>query len=230
MPEPIRVILADDHAMLRDCIRVFLEQAEGIIVVAEAENGREAVELTSKHMPDVVLIDIGMPELNGLEAARQIRAIDPDIAVIALSVHSDERYVTGMLDAGARGYLLKTCESAELLRAIEAVRRGKVYVTSDVTHVLLDRRRHGGHVPGHSGHPGGHGAGAPPPDVLTPKEREVLQLIAEGLTSKEIGKRLGAALKTIETHRTNVMRKLDLHSIAGLTKYAIREGLTSLSL
>ena len=227
MPEPIRVLLADDHAMLRDGIRAFLEQEEGIVVVAEAENGREAVELTSKHMPDVVLIDIGMPELNGLEAARQIHAIDPEIAVIALSVHSDERYVTGMLDAGARGYLLKTCESAELLRAIEAVRRGKVYVTSDVTHVLLDRRRPGGR-PG--GHPGGPSTGAPPPDVLTPKEREVLQLIAEGLTSKEIGKRLGAALKTIETHRTNVMRKLDLHSIAGLTKYAIREGLTSLSL
>jgi two-component system NarL family response regulator len=228
VPEPIRVILADDHAMLRDCIRVFLEQAEGIVVVAEAENGREAVELTSKHMPDVVLIDIGMPELNGLEAARQIRAIDPEIAVIALSVHSDERYVTGMLDAGARGYLLKTCESAELLRAIEAVRRGKVYVTADVTHVLLDHRRGGARPGGHPG--GGQATGAPPPDVLTPKEREVLQLIAEGLTSKEIGKRLGAALKTIETHRTNVMRKLDLHSIAGLTKYAIREGLTSLSL
>jgi DNA-binding NarL/FixJ family response regulator len=137
-------------------------------------------------------------------------------------MHSDARYVTGMLDAGARGYLLKTCDAAELVRAIEAVRRGKLYVTSDVTHVLLDRR----HADGSRA---GGRTGTPAPDILTPREREVLQLVAEGLTSKEIGTRLGTTLKTVETHRTNVIRKLDLHSVAELTKYAVREGLTGLA-
>jgi DNA-binding NarL/FixJ family response regulator len=167
------VVLADDHAMMRDGIRSILENAESIEVVAEAENGREAVALASKHAPDVVLIDIGMPDLNGVEATRRIHTNDPKIAIIALSMHTTERYVMGMLDAGARGYLLKTCDSTELLRAIDAVQRGKVYVTADVTHVLLGRRQ------------GDDRTGTPPPDVLTPREREVLQLIAEGLTSKE---------------------------------------------
>jgi DNA-binding NarL/FixJ family response regulator len=217
------VILADDHAMLRAGIRSFLEQQEGMEIVAEADDGREAIELASKHAPDILLIDVAMPVLNGLEATRRIHAIDRKIGIIALTMHSDERYVTGMLDAGARGFLLKTCDSAELIRAIDAVRRGSTYVTPDVTHVLVQRR-------------GGRAApdrpesskGTPPSDVLTPKEREVLQLIAEGYTSKEIGVRLEAALKTIETHRTNLMRKLGLHSIAALTRYAIREGITTL--
>jgi DNA-binding NarL/FixJ family response regulator len=219
VPSHTTVVLADDHAMMRGGIRSILEHAEGIVVVAEAENGREAIELASKHAPDVLLIDIGMPDLNGVEATRKIHAIDPKIAVVALSMHSDARYVTGMLDAGARGYLLKTCDAEELLRAIDAVQKGKLYVTSDVTHVLVDRRHADG---SRSTSP----TGTPPPDVLTPREREVLQLIAEGLTSKEIGARLDISLKTVETHRTNVIQKLDLHSIAQLTKYAVREGLT----
>lgn len=210
------VILVDDHAMMRGGIRSILEKVEGISVVAEAGSGREAVTLASKHAPDIVLIDIGMPGLNGVEATRKIRAVDPRIAIIALSMHSDERYVTGMLDAGARGYLLKTCDADELLRAIEAVQRGKVYVTSDLTHVLVNRLH------------ADRREGAPPPDALTPREREVLQLVAEGLTSKEIGARIGTTLKTVESHRTNIIRKLDLHSIADLTRYAIREGLTGL--
>ncbi len=212
------VMLVDDHAMMRGGIRSILEHSEGISVVGEAENGRDAIEMVSKHAPDIVLIDVAMPDLNGLEATRKIRAIDPKISVVALSMHSDERYVTGMLDAGARGYLLKTCDAAELLRAIEAVKKGKLYVTPALTHVLVDRL--------HSDAPGGVRTGTPRLDTLTPREREVLQLIAEGLTSKEIGARIGAALKTIETHRTNIIRKLNLHSIAQLTKYAIREGLT----
>jgi DNA-binding NarL/FixJ family response regulator len=221
MSDRTTVVLADDHAMMRAGIRSILEHAIDLVVVAEAENGREAVMLASKHAPDVLLIDVGMPELNGIEATRKIHAKDPRIAIIALSMHSDARYVTGMLDAGARGYLLKTCDAEELLRAIDAVRRGKVYVTPDVTHVLLDSR----HA---HGSPSGNRTGAPPPCVLTPREREVLQLLAEGLTNKEIGLRLGAAIKTIETHRSNVIRKLDLHSIAEMTKYAVREGLTRL--
>ncbi|MEQ8771042.1 MAG: response regulator transcription factor [Phycisphaerales bacterium] len=217
---PTTVILVDDHAMMRGGVRSILEHAEHVTVVAEADNGRDGITLASKHAPDVVLMDIAMPDLNGIEATRKILANDPKIAVIALSMHSDARYVTGMLDAGARGYLLKTCDSDELLRAIEAVRNGKLYVTSDLTHVLVDRHHRTG--------PGTAREGPPPPDALTPREREVLQLIAEGLTSKEIGARIGAGLKTIETHRTNVIRKLDLHSIAELTKYAVREGLTGL--
>lgn len=219
MADRTTVILADDHAMMRDGIRSILDRAEDIVVVAEAENGREAVEFASKHAPDILLIDIAMPELNGVEATRKMRAKDPRIAVIALSMHSDARYVTGMLDAGARGYLLKTCHAEELLRAIDAVRRGKIYVSADITHVLRD----GLHA---VGSPSGNRTGTPPPDVLTPREREVLQLIAEGLTNKEIGARLGAAMKTIETHRSNLIRKLDLHTIAELTKYAVREGMT----
>jgi DNA-binding NarL/FixJ family response regulator len=222
MGERTTIVLADDHAMIRDGIRSILEHVEGLVVVAEAENGREAIELAARHAPDIVLIDIGMPGLNGLEATRRILAHDPKVAVIAVSMHSDARYVTGMMKAGARGYLLKTCDADELLRAIDAVRRGKLYVTADVTHVLVDDC----HADGSRCE---NRTGTPPADVLTPREREVLQLIAEGLTNKEIGARLGSALKTIETHRTNVIRKLDLHSIAELTKYAVREGLTHLS-
>lgn len=208
--------------MLRAGIRAFLEQQDGIEIVAEAEDGREAIELAAKHAPDIMLIDIGMHEMNGVEATKRILAADPKIRIIALSMHSDERYVTGMFDAGARGYLLKTCESDELLRAIDAVMKGRSYVAADVTHVLV--RRHGTI----GGQPAEHGVGAPSPDVLTPKEREVLQLISEGITTKEIGVRLGVAIKTAETHRTNMMRKLGLHSVAAVTKYAIREGITTL--
>ena len=215
------VLIVDDHAMVRGGIRSILEHAEGYTVVGEADNGRDAIALASKHAPDIALVDVAMPGLNGIEATRKIHAVDPKIAVIGLSMHSDARYVTGMLDAGGCGYLLKTYEADELLRAIDAVRRGQIYVTSVLTHVLVDRRATKGR--------GLSRVGAPPPDVLTPREREVLQLIAEGLTSKEIGARLDAALKTVETHRTNVMRKPDLHSIADLTRYAIREGLTHLT-
>ena len=222
MSDSITIVLADDHAMMRGGVRSILEHSDGIVIVGEAANGREAIDLASRLAPDVMLIDISMPDLNGVEATKRIRAIDPKIAVIALSMHSDARYVTGMLDAGARGYLLKTCDAAELVRAIAAVRRGKLYVTSDVTHVLLERRHADGTRPGNR-------TGTPAPDALTPREREVLQLVAEGLTSKEIGARLGTTLKTVETHRTNVIRKLDLHSVAELTKYAVREGLTGLA-
>lgn len=218
MSERTTVIIVDDHAMIRSGIRSILEHTEGIAVVGEAGNGRDAVAVASRYAPDVMLLDIGMPELNGIEATRRIIAADPRIAVIAVSMHSDERSVCGMLDAGARGYVLKTCSADELLEAIATVSRGRFFITSELTHVLIDRR--------HASHHGSACTGTPPSGALTPREREVLQLVAEGLTSREIGMRLGAALKTVETHRTNLTRKLDLHSIAALTKYAIREGLT----
>lgn len=217
------VILVDDHAMLRTGIRSFLEQQDGIEVVAEAQDGREAIDLAAKHAPDTVLLDLGMAEMNGIEAARRIHQQDPAIGIIALTVHADSRYVTGFFDAGGKGYLLKTCESDELLRAIDAVKKGRTYVTPDVAHVLATPPQ----VKRGCG-PGQDGIGFPPPEVLTPKEREVLQLIAEGVSSKDIGRRLGTSIKTAETHRTNLMRKLGLHSVSAVTKYAIREGLTSL--
>lgn len=214
------VLLVDDHAIMRDGVRSIIEHSESLAVVGECDNGWDAIELASRHVPDIVLMDIGMPGLNGVEATRKIQALKLRIAVIALSMYSDERYVTRMLDAGARGYLLKTCPGDELLRAIAAVLKGRLYVTADLTHVLVDRF--------HSSGKRGTRTGTPPLDVLTPREREVLQLIAEGLTSKEIAARIGAALKTVESHRSNLIQKLDLHSIAELTKYAIREGLTGL--
>jgi DNA-binding NarL/FixJ family response regulator len=217
------VILVDDHAMLRAGIRSFLEQQDGIEVVAEAPDGRSAITLAAKHAPDVVLIDLGMAEMNGIEATRRIHQQDPAIGIVALTVHADSRYVTGFFDAGGKGYLLKTGESDELLRAIDSVRKGHTYVTPDVAHVLAtppQTTRGCGPAQG--------GIGFPPPEVLTPKEREVLQLIAEGVSSKEIGRRLGVSIKTAETHRANLMRKLGLHSVSAVTKYAIREGLTSL--
>jgi two-component system NarL family response regulator len=217
------VILVDDHAMLRAGIRSFLERQDGIEVVAEAQDGREAVEFAAKHAPDIIMLDLGMAEMNGIEAARRIHQHDPAIGIIALTVHADSRYVTGFFDAGGKGYLLKTCESDELLRAIDAVKKGRTYVTPDVAHVLATppqtRRGYG---------PAQHGIGLPPPEVLTPKEREVLQLIAEGVTSKDIGTRLGTSIKTVETHRSNMMRKLGLHSVAAVTKYAVREGISSI--
>jgi two-component system response regulator NreC len=215
------VLLVDDHAMVRDGIRSLLEQSDRIEVIAEAQNGREGVALAAKHAPDIVLIDISMPDLNGLEATRLIHASDPKIAVIALTMYSEERYVTGIFQAGGRGYLLKTCDGDELMRAIDAVMQGSLYVTPALTHALIGRP--------HTSVRGTARNGTPPLDALTPREREILQLIAEGLTSKEIGGRLNIALKTVESHRTNVIRKLDLHSIAHLTKYAIREGLTDLA-
>ncbi len=218
------VILADDHSIIRAGIRTLLEQQDGIVVVAEAGDGREAVALAAKHAPDIMLIDIGMQELNGIEASRRIHAADPLIGIIALSMHTDERYVTGMFDAGARGFLIKTCEAHELLMAIDTVRVGRSYITPTLTHVLVNRRNGGANSQASD-----DGVGTPPPDVLTPKEREVLQLIAEGITTKEISVRLGVAIKTAETHRTNLMRKLNLHSIAALTRYAIREGISTLS-
>ena len=213
----VKILLVDDHAMLRDGLRSLLAQQQEMEVVAEAETGRQAVELAEKHLPDIVILDIGMPDMNGLEAARRIKAIDTDIKIIALSMHLDVRYVTGMFEAGARGYLLKTCESEELIRAISAVRRGQTYITPAVGHVVVDSARR-----------------APKDDqpsakeVLTAKEREVLQLLAEGFTSKEVAAKLDMAVRTAETHRGNIMEKLDLHSVAELTKYAIREGITSL--
>ena len=213
----IRVLLADDHAIMREGLRVLLEAAGDIAVVGAAANGRQAVQLTRELGPDLVIMDIAMPGMNGIEAIRQISGDMPEIKVMALSMHSDRRYVTEALAAGARGYLLKDCDSADLLDAIRFVvspRAGERPKATGliVTDPIEPSRRHKG------------ASGA----KLTSREREVLQLVAEGKNTKEIAFLLNVSIKTVETHRQQVMKKLDIFSVAELTKYAIREGITSL--
>ena len=208
----LRVLLVDDHELMRQGLRSIVERDDGIEVVGEAASGREAVALASTLAPHVVVMDVAMQDMNGIEATRQVRNACPGVRVVALSSHSDSRYVTAMLDAGASGYVLKANAYDDLRRAIDAARRGKTYLCADVTESVVTASLRGE-------------TGASP---LTAREREVLQLLAEGLSSPEIGRRLFVATSTVETHRRNVMRKLGKHSVADLTKYAIREGLTSL--
>lgn len=210
-----KVLLCDDHRVLREGLRTLLAQREGVEVVAEASNGREAVALAKSLSPHVVLLDISMPDMNGTEAARLITAECPNTRVIALSVHSDRRYVMGMLRAGASGYLVKSCAFDELTAAIDATCRGESYLSSAVTGVVVDDLRRGHDA---------DSAASP----LTSREREVLQLVAEGESTKEIALRLHVSVKTVENHRAQIMLKLGLHSVAELTKYAVREGITSL--
>jgi DNA-binding NarL/FixJ family response regulator len=213
----IRVILADDHQIVREGLRSILEKELRIQVVAQADNGRTTVQLVRELRPEIVIMDISMPDLNGIQATLQILQEVPSTKIIALSMHSDKKYVSEMLRAGASAYLLKDCAVDELERAIQAVIAGKVYVSPDVTGTMIeDYRRHvERQKPAETSN-------------LTVKEREVLQLIAEGHSTKEIASRLGVSVQTIDTHRQHIMEKLDLHSVAELTKYAIREGLTSL--
>jgi two-component system NarL family response regulator len=210
-----RILLVDDHQMVRQGLRAILENDASLEVVAEAGSGREAIALARKHRPDVVVMDVAMSDMNGIEATRQIRSLLPGTRVLALSSHSDHRYVKAILDAGASGYVLKANAYDQLLRGIEAARKGLKYlaaeITSDVIRSVLDEwTRESAY------------------DRLGAREREVLQLLAEGSTSSEIAARLHVSTSTVETHRRNIMRKLDIHSVAELTKYAIREGLTSL--
>lgn len=211
----MRVLLADDHRILRDGLRSILEQ-NGILVVGEATTGLQALALARSLSPDVVIMDISMPDLNGVDATRRITSELPAIRVIALSMHSDRRYVMAMLEAGASGYLLKNAASEELLLALPAVARGQKFLSPSVAGYLVDEAI-------------SHGSRSPPPSArpLSPREREVLQLLSEGKSSKEIAAALSIALPTVETHRRQLMSKLGVRSIAELTKCAIREGLTS---
>ncbi len=212
-----RVLLADDHRIVLDGLRMVLERLPGLEVAGTAGDGEEAVRLARRLGPDIVILDIVMPRLNGIEATRQILAERPETRVIALSMHADRRYVREMLAAGARGYLLKDCAAEELARAVQAVQSGHVWLSPAVAGVVVEEYARGT--------PRG-AAGAF--DVLTGREREVLQLLAEGCTARDIGQRLCLSVKTVETHRRQIMSKLGLRSLAELTKYAIREGLTSL--
>jgi two-component system response regulator NreC len=213
----IRVLIADDHKIMLAGLRSLLEKQADLEVVGEAENGRKAVQMAQEKKPDVVVMDVSMPDLNGIEAATQIKESLPETRVIALSMHSDKRFVMGMLRAGAAGYLLKDCASQELANAIAQVAAGKKYLSPEITGVVIDDFLQGGSSE----------EGATVASALSAREREVLQLIAEGWSTKQIASHLYVSIKTIETHRRQIMKKLDLHSIADLTKYAIREGLTS---
>ncbi len=213
----LKILLADDHKIVRDGLRTLLEKHDDIMVAGEAEDGREALQLSRKLQPDVVVMDIAMPDLNGIEATRQILSEYPGIKIVALSMHSDKRFVSEMLKAGASAYLLKDCAFEELITAIRTIMKGKIYLSPGIAGVVIEnyiKRDSAGEASVFS--------------LLSEREREVLQLMSEGKSTKEVAAHLHVSIKTIETHRTNIMTKLDIHSVAELTKYAIREGLTTL--
>jgi DNA-binding NarL/FixJ family response regulator len=212
-----RILIADDHKITRQGLRSLLESDRELEVVAEAQNGREAVELAKQCSPDVVIIDVSMPGLNGVEATRRIISDNRNVKVIALSMHSDTLFVSEMLKSGAVGYLLKDCAFEELLQAIKTVIDGKTYLSPSISTIVVDDYLHRLAKPY-----------ALEVDVLTDREREVLQLLAEGQSTKQIAIKLHVSAKTIETHRRQIMNKLDLHTVAELTKYAVRKGLTTL--
>ena len=211
-----RIVLADDHRIMREGLRRLLDAEPGLEVVGEAGDGRTAITLVEEHHPDLVILDIGMPDLNGIEAARRILGEHPTIKIVALSMHADRRFVGEMLKAGASAYVLKEGAFEELIAAIEAVTEGKIYLSPRIAGVVVDDYLTQMERPARTVF-----------GVLSSREREVLQLMAEGLATKEIAAALHVSVKTIETHRRQIMEKLNLHSVAELTKYAIREGLTS---
>jgi DNA-binding NarL/FixJ family response regulator len=211
----IKIILADDHAIVRSGLARLLQQQEGMEIVGQADNGVSAVALTRQLLPDVVVMDIGMPDLNGIEATRQIVKESPRIRVIGLSMHSSKKYIREMFKAGASGYLLKNCSFEELTEAINVVVAGKTYISPSISTAVI-----GDYISGAVDDKSSVFA------VLTEREREVLQLLAEGKTTKQIAERLHISSKTVEAHRLKIMHKLDIDNIAQLTKYAIQEGLT----
>jgi two-component system response regulator NreC len=213
----IRILLADDHKIVRDGLRTLIERQSEMEVVGDAENGWQAVQLALKLVPDVVIMDVTMADLNGIEATHQIHKKQPCVKIIALSMHSDRRFVAGMLKAGASGYILKDCAFEELALAIHRVVSNRTYLSPGIIDIVVKDYLQESSTKQTSAF-----------SVLTAREREVLQLLAEGASTKKIAKSLYVSVKTIETHRMQIMDKLGMHSIAELTKYAVREGLTSL--
>ena len=212
---PVRVLLADDHALVRAGIRALLQGLEGVTVVAETGNGAEVLELARTHRPDVVLLDISMPGLSGLDVSVQLERELPEVRVVVLSMHANEEYVLQALRAGAVGYMLKDSATAELELALKAVMQGETYLSPPISKQVVE------------GYVQRVGAEQPASEKLTPRQREVLQLIAEGHSTKEIAYRLELSVKTVETHRAQLMERLQIRDIAGLVKYAIRSGLAS---
>lgn len=215
----LRVVLAEDHLLVREGLVGLLRQSSAVEIVGEAGSGQAAVALARQTKPDVVIMDVVMPDMNGVEAARQIIQENPGVKVLALSMHDSQSYISQMIAAGVTGYVLKASAFEELSRAIEVVARGEVYLCSAITSIIvkdyLAKVRAGSPLP----------AASP---VLSAREREVLQMISEGLSGTEIARKLGVTPKTIESHRLHIMDKLKIHNVAGLTRYALREGLTTL--
>ena len=207
----VRVLLVDDHTVVRRGLRKILESAvstDGIEVIGEAGNGGDAIEAAVALHPDVVLMDVGLPGMNGIEATRRIQAAAPGTAVLMLSIHSDDQYVQQSLAAGAKGYVLKDADAQELMAAIVSVRKGETFLSHTLSTTSGD-------------------VGRWSPDALSPREREVLRMISAGRTSREVAAALGLSINTVETHRRHIIGKLDLHSTAELVRYAIRHGMTS---
>ncbi len=209
----IRVLLADDHALVRSGIRLVLETFADVQVVAETRDGRTALDLIGKLRPDVALLDISMPDLNGMETAARIRSRFPQTRVVILSVHAGEEYVAQSLRAGASGYLLKDATPAELEFALRAVARGETYLSPRISGVVVGKYLRSSE------------SAATPLDAITPRQREILQLIAEGASTKQIAARLEVSVKTVETHRSLLMERLGIHDIAGLVRFAVRIGM-----
>ena len=212
---PVRILLADDHTVMRNGLRLLLERQPNLQVVGEAADGRQAVALSESANPDVVIMDIGMPNLNGIEAARQIVTHNPRTAIAILSMHSDESYVIRALKAGARAYLLKDSAEADLLAAVRALSEGKSFFSPAISRILVEDymrqlERQGAEDTY---------------ELLTNREREILQLLAEGKTNKEVAAMLNLSLYTVETHRTHILQKLNLHSVPELILYAVRKGI-----
>jgi two-component system response regulator NreC len=213
----MKIIIADDHKIFRQGLRNLFEQKLGATVIAESGDGLSTVELCNQHHPDIVIMDITMPRLNGIEAARQIKRDIPGIGIIMLSMHSDMRFIIESLRAGASGYLLKESAFEELALAISTVKANRIYLSSEIADTIIKdylAQRSQSEATAFS--------------ILTAREREILQLIAEGKTTKEIAAHHGLSIKTVESHRQQIMDKLNLHSVAQLTKFAIREGITGL--
>jgi len=209
----LRVLLADDHHLVRSGMRALLESFDGVEVVAEAANGWEVIDQARKHQPELALIDIGMPELNGLEALAELRQRVPDTRVIMLSMHAHEEYVLQALRQGASGYLLKDSATLELQLALRAVERNDTYLSPAISRQVIDD------------YLGRLEQGDSPLDRLTRRQRQVVQQIAEGYSTREIAERLNVSVKTVESHRANLMRRLDLRDVAGITRFAVRYGL-----
>ena len=216
--EEIRLILVDDHKLVLHSMAQSLGREKDFCVVAQANTGKSAVKLAADHKPDMMLIDISMPDMNGTEACRQILAENPAIKILALTMHSEKIYIMGMLNAGAYGYILKSGTYKELLTALRTVFAGKVYLSREIAHLVTDQTMNG------------VSETIDQFSQLSLREREVLQLIAQGNTSKEIANKQNISPRTVDIHRNNLKKKLDVHSIAGLTKVAISRGLTSVNL
>ncbi len=206
---PTRILLADDHLIVREGLKALLE-GEGFAIVAEVGDGHEAVRVARERCPDVAVVDFGMPLLNGFDAAREILQACPRAKAILLTMHTEDHYVLEALRAGIKGYVVKTQAAADLVRAMNEVQKGMVYLSPGISQTVVQAYLTKSDVP---------------PDPLTPREREVLQLVAEGKTTKEVAKLLGISVKTAESHRTRIMEKLEIHETASLVRYAVRRGL-----